>query len=178
MASDAINEMETLINQLDERLKKAFENMHQGFPHQTLERFLKAQEGNIAKANKMFLDCLNWRVQNDIGNILAKPIEPREAYNAIRDSLLVGMSGYCKKGLPVFAFGLGLSTFDKASVDKYVQSHIQINEYRDRVLLPAATKKHGRYIGSCLKVFDMTGLKLSSLSRIKMFADFVYNSYC
>jgi len=141
MASDAINELETLIHQMDERLRKTFENMHQGFPHQTLERFLKAREGNIAKAHKMFLDCLNWRVQNDIDNILAKSIEPREAYNAIRESQLVGMSGYCKKGLPVFAFGLGLSTFDKASVDKYVQSHIQINEYRDRVILVSDAKR-------------------------------------
>jgi hypothetical protein len=45
------------------------------------------------------------------------------------------MSGYTKEGLPVFAIGVGLSTFDKASVHYYVQSHIQINEYRDRVLL-------------------------------------------
>lgn len=72
------------------------------------------------------------------------------------------------QGLPVFAIGAGLSTFDKASVSLiiqkgkgvllflkhylllyhkpyqtfvslqvhyYVQSHIQVNEYRDRVIL-------------------------------------------
>ncbi|KAG9144128.1 hypothetical protein Leryth_013772 [Lithospermum erythrorhizon] len=42
------------------------------------------------------------------------------------------------------------------------QSHIQMNEYRDRVVLPDATKKHGRHIGTCIKVLDMTGLKLSA----------------
>ncbi|RWW29350.1 hypothetical protein GW17_00006125 [Ensete ventricosum] len=75
-------------------------------------------------------------------------------------------------GLPVFAIGVGLSTLDKASVNHYVQSHIQINEYRDRVILvsvnPAATKKYGRHIGKCVKVLDMTGLKLSALSHIKV----------
>ncbi|KAG1364309.1 putative Phosphatidylinositol/phosphatidylcholine transfer protein SFH6 [Cocos nucifera] len=72
------------------------------------------------------------------------------------------------QGQPVFAIGVGLSTLDKASVHYYVQSHIQINEYRDRVVLPAATQKYGRYIGTCLKVLDMTGLKLSALSQIKL----------
>ncbi|XP_024032400.1 SEC14 cytosolic factor-like, partial [Morus notabilis] len=50
----------------------------------------------------------------------------------------------------------------------YVQSHIQINEYRDRVILPAASKKYGRPITTCVKVLDMTGLKLSALSQIKL----------
>ncbi|KAI3995155.1 hypothetical protein MKX01_031957, partial [Papaver californicum] len=63
-----------------------------------------------------------------------------------------------------FAIGLGKSTFDKAFVHYYVQSYIQINEYRDRVVLPNVTKKFGRRIGTCVKVLDMTGLKLSSLN--------------
>ncbi|THU59210.1 hypothetical protein C4D60_Mb03t22570 [Musa balbisiana] len=71
-------------------------------------------------------------------------------------------------GFPVFAIGAGLSTFDKASVRDYVQSHIQINEYRDRVILPAASKKYGRHVGTCYKILDMTGLKFSSLSQIKL----------
>ncbi|KAH9798268.1 CRAL-TRIO domain-containing protein [Citrus sinensis] len=83
-----------------------------------------------------------------------KPIVPTELYRAVRDSQLIGMSG--------------LSTFDKASVHCYVQSHIQINEYRDRVILPSASAKHGRPITTCVKVLDMTGLKLSALSQIKV----------
>lgn len=166
--SDAIKQMKALMDEADESLRKAFQTMHQGYVHQTLERFLKAREGNVQKANKMLLDCLNWRVQNDIDKILAKPIEPREVYNAVRVSQLMGMTGYCKKGRPVFAIGVGLSGYDKASADKYVQSHIQINEYRDQVLLPNASKKYGSYIGPCLKVLDMTGLKLSALNRIKI----------
>jgi hypothetical protein len=69
-------------------------------------------------------------------------------------------------------------------VDKYVHSHIQINEYRDRVLLvsqwlsrnkswgcsvqPEISEKKGHYVGSCLKILDMTGLKLSAFSRLKI----------
>lgn len=81
---------------------------------------------------------------------------------------LTEIYSFClQQGLPVFAIGVGLSTFDKASVrlfynipflqllldlklhkrvlwfilmyllqvNYYVQSHIQINEYRDRVIL-------------------------------------------
>ncbi|KAK8545771.1 hypothetical protein V6N13_067035 [Hibiscus sabdariffa] len=86
----------------------------------------------------------------------------------MRDSQLVGLSGYSKEGLPVLAIGVGLSTYNKASVNYYVQSHIQMNEYRDCVVLPAATEKYGRHISTCLKVLDMTGLKLSALHQIKL----------
>ncbi|KAG6768871.1 hypothetical protein POTOM_024483 [Populus tomentosa] len=114
------------------------------------------------------VDCLHWRVQNEIDNILTKPINPADLYRAVRDSQLIGMSGYSREGLPVFAHGVGLSTFDKASVHYYVQSHIQINEYRDRIVLPTASKKYGRPITTCVKVLDMTGLKLSALNQIKV----------
>ncbi|KAG5550967.1 hypothetical protein RHGRI_009403 [Rhododendron griersonianum] len=154
--------------QVDEPLKTTFKNMHQGYPKETLMRFLKAREGDVSKAHKMLLDCLNWRIQNEIDAILGKPIVPTEFYRAVRDSQLIGMSGYSKEGLPVIAIGAGLSTFDKASINYYVQSHIQMNEYRDRVLFPSAMKKFGRHISTCVKVLDMTGLKLSSLNQIKL----------
>ncbi|XP_038688891.1 SEC14 cytosolic factor-like isoform X2 [Tripterygium wilfordii] len=167
-SQEAINQFRVLIDQVEEPLKRTFQNVHQGYPTETLERFLKARESNVAKAHKMLVDCLNWRVQNEIDNILTKPIVPTDLYRAVRESQLVGMSGYSKEGLPVFAVGVGLSTFDKASVHYYVQSHIQINEYRDRVVLPSASKKCGRPITTCVKVLDMTGLKLSALSQIKL----------
>ncbi|MQL67983.1 hypothetical protein Taro_000244 [Colocasia esculenta] len=206
-SQEAIKQLRALIDQVDERLQGTFQNMHQGYPNETLVRFLKAREWNVSKAHKMLLDCLNWRIENEIDNILSKPIVPTDLYRAVRESQLIGLSGYSKewgfvpplgvhkyfvymsvddgvfvppsdvtryggyinvrdRGFPVFAVGVGLSTFDKASVNYYVQSHIQINEFRDRV--PAATKKHGRHIGTCLKVLDMTGLKISALSQIKL----------
>ncbi|RDX89517.1 Phosphatidylinositol/phosphatidylcholine transfer protein SFH2, partial [Mucuna pruriens] len=144
------------------------QNVHQGHVTENLMRFLKARDWDPSKAHKMLVDCLNWRVQNEIDNILSKPIVPADLYRAVRDSQLIGLTGYSKEGLPVFAMGVGLSTFDKASVHYYVQSHIQINEYRDRIILPSASKKHGRPITTCIKVLDMTGLKLSALSQIKL----------
>ncbi|OAY55286.1 SEC14 cytosolic factor [Manihot esculenta] len=165
---EAIKQFQSLMDQIDQPLKDTFQNMHQGYPNETLLRFLKAREWNVSKAHKMLIDCLQWRIQNEIDNILAKPIIPVDLYRAIRDSQLVGLSGYTKEGLPVVAVGVGLSTFDKASVNYYVQSHIQINEYRDRVILPAASKKYGRHISTCVKVLDMTGLKLSALNQVKL----------
>lgn len=165
---DAIKQFHTLMEEADEPLKKTFQNMHQGYPSETFVRFLKARGWNVDKAHQMLIDCLNWRVQNEIDNILAKPIAPAELYREVRDSQLVGMSGYSKEGLPVIAIGVGRSTFDKASVHYYVQSHIQMNEYRDRVMLPLASQKFGRHISTCIKVLDMTGLKLSSLNQIKL----------
>ncbi|KAK7292497.1 hypothetical protein RIF29_08278 [Crotalaria pallida] len=170
---DAINELKALfmaqvVEEEEEPLLTTFKNVHQEHVTETLVRFLKAREWNPSNAYQMLVDCLNWRVQNQIDNILSKPIIPPDLYRAVRDSQLIGLSGYSREGLPVFAIGVGLSTFDKASVHYYVQSHIQINEYRDRVILPSASKKHRRPITTCVKVLDMTGLKLSALNQIKL----------
>ncbi|KAG6573564.1 Phosphatidylinositol/phosphatidylcholine transfer protein SFH2, partial [Cucurbita argyrosperma subsp. sororia] len=167
-SQEAIRQLQALMDHVEERLMCTFQNVHQGYLAETLERFLKARDWNVSKAYKMLLDCLNWRVENEIDMMLTKPIIPVDVYRAVRDSQLIGLSGYSREGLPVFAIGVGLSTFDKASVNYYVQSHIQINEYRDRVILPSASKKYGRPITTCVKVLDMTGLKLSSLSQIKL----------
>ncbi|XP_004295191.1 PREDICTED: SEC14 cytosolic factor-like [Fragaria vesca subsp. vesca] len=165
---EAIKQFQLLMEEVDEPLKNTFENVHQGYPDETFVRFLKARDWNVGKAHKMLVDCLQWRIDSEIDNILAKPIIPTDLYRAVRDSQLLGLSGYSKEGLPVIAVGVGLSTYDKASVNYYVQSHIQMNEYRDRVVLPSATKKYGKYIGTCVKVLDMTGLRLSALNHIKL----------
>ncbi|KAL5737338.1 hypothetical protein ACOSP7_030099 [Xanthoceras sorbifolium] len=165
---EAIKQFQSVMEDVDDSLKETFENMHQGYITETLVRFLKARDWNVSKAHKMLIDCLHWRVENKIDNILEKPILPTDLYRAVRDSQLVGLSGYSKEGLPVVAIGVGLSTFDKASAHYYVQSHIQMNEYRDCVILPSASKKYGRPISTCLKVLDMTGLKLSALNQIKL----------
>ncbi|CAI9259288.1 unnamed protein product [Lactuca saligna] len=168
ISQDVIKEFENMMESIDEPLKITFENLHQGYPTEALIRFLKARDANVPRAHKMLVDCLSWRIQNEIDNILSKPIVPADFYRGVRDSQLLGMSGYTKEGRPVFAVGVGLSTYDNASIHYYVQSHIQINEYRDRILLPAATKKFDRHISTCVKVLDMTGLKISQLSQLKL----------
>ncbi|KAK9159886.1 hypothetical protein Syun_006227 [Stephania yunnanensis] len=90
----------------EKRKNAAQENVHQGYPPQTLVRFLKAREWSVPKAHKMLMDCLNWRIQNEIDNILAKPIIPTDIYRAVRDSQLLGLSGFSKEGVPVFAIGV------------------------------------------------------------------------
>ncbi|KAL7130776.1 hypothetical protein ABFS83_13G156100 [Erythranthe nasuta] len=168
ITEEIIKQFQIQMEKIDGLLKKSYQNVHAGNPRESLLRFLNARDGNLFDAHKMLTDTLNWRIENEIDNILAKPIIPSDVYRAIRDSQLIGMSGYTKEGLPVIAVGVGLSTYDKASIHYYVQSHIQINEYRDRVILPSATKKYGRYIGTCIKILDMTGLRLSALNQIKL----------
>ncbi|KAG8094751.1 hypothetical protein GUJ93_ZPchr0012g20341 [Zizania palustris] len=164
----AVEQLTRLLDQAEEPLKQTFQNVHQGYPAEALVRFLKAREWHVLKARDMLVDSLNWRIQNEIDSILEKPIIPVDLYRSIRETQLVGLSGYSKEGIPVFSIGVGLSTYDKASVHYYVQSHIQINEYRDRIILPMVTKKFGRPISTCIKVLDMTGLKLSALNQIKV----------
>jgi hypothetical protein len=44
--------------------------VHQGYPTDTLVRFLKAREWHVSKACDMLVDSLNWRIQNEIDSIL------------------------------------------------------------------------------------------------------------
>ncbi|KAI4321725.1 hypothetical protein MLD38_035073 [Melastoma candidum] len=167
-SQEAVRQLQSLMREVDGPLKDTFQNVHQGYPLENMVRFLKAREWNVEKAHKMLMDSLQWRVENGIDNILTKPIIPNDLYRAVRDSQLVGVSGYTKQGLPVIAIGVGHSSYDKASVNYYIQSHIQMNEYRDRVVLPQASKKQGRYIGTCVKILDMTGLRFSQLNQIQL----------
>ncbi|XP_047943935.1 SEC14 cytosolic factor-like [Salvia hispanica] len=168
ITEEMIKEFQAQIEQIDEPLKKSFLNIHNGYERETLVRFITAREGSVSDAYNMLIECLNWRIQNGIDDILAKPINPSDVYRAIRDTQLVGVCGHTKEGLPVISIGVGLSTYDKASIHYYVQSHIQMNEYRDRVELPSASKQYGRYIGTCVKVLDMTGLRFSALNQMKL----------
>ncbi|AQK60003.1 Sec14p-like phosphatidylinositol transfer family protein [Zea mays] len=155
------------------------------------------------------LSLLMEQVEAPLKRSFQRPIVPVDLYRSIRDSQLIGLSGYTKEltghclvimvcriiviaiffflcsnifflcfchwqGLPIFGIGVGHSTYDKASVHYYVQSHIQINEYRDRIILPRLTQQFGRPVTSCIKVLDMTGLKLSALSQIKVLDDLNY----
>uniref|UniRef100_A0A453KIS5 CRAL/TRIO N-terminal domain-containing protein n=1 Tax=Aegilops tauschii subsp. strangulata TaxID=200361 RepID=A0A453KIS5_AEGTS len=96
-SEEAIKQFSVLMEQLEEPLKTTFQNVHQGYPRGTLLRFLKAREWNVPKAYKMLMDCLNWRLQNEIDSVLAKPILPADLYRSIRDTLLVGLTGYSKQ---------------------------------------------------------------------------------
>ncbi|CAL4970761.1 unnamed protein product [Urochloa decumbens] len=115
-SEDAVKQLSLLMEQVEAPLKRSFQNVHQGYPKETMMRFLKAREWNVSKAHKMIVDSLNWRIQNEIDTVLERPIVPVDLYRSIRDSQLVGLSGYTKEGLPVFAIGVGHSTYDKASM--------------------------------------------------------------
>ncbi|KAI3965810.1 hypothetical protein MKX01_010767 [Papaver californicum] len=160
------------LNSTEDHLEP-FNGIHQGFIDEALVIFLKARDWNVAKARKMLVDFLNWSITNEIDSILTRNLGfSADWVHDQEKALLIFSSNFTfTQGLPIFAIGVGQMTFDKAFVHYYVQSHIQINEYRDRVVLllmyPNMTKKFGRHIGTCVKVLDMTGLKLSALSQIK-----------
>jgi hypothetical protein len=123
---EAVKQLRALMEDVDDSLRESYRNIHQGYPTENLLRFLKARDGNVQKAHKMLLECLEWRTQNEIDKILTKPIVPVDLYRGIRDTQLVGVSGYSKEGLPVIAIGVGLSTYDKASVS--ISIHLPLRD--------------------------------------------------
>ncbi|KAH0854992.1 hypothetical protein HID58_024520 [Brassica napus] len=113
----------------------------------------------------LLLDCLEWRTQNEIDSILTVSFEPIVPVSLQRNQRLPACrssSGYSKEGSLSIAIGVGLSTYDKAS------SHIQMNEYRDRVGFAICYKETGTTYLHLFENLDMSGLKLSALSQIKL----------
>ncbi|KAH7279711.1 hypothetical protein KP509_37G032700 [Ceratopteris richardii] len=166
---EAIRELTVAVDQEGNKLLvEAYKNMHGGHPVEVASRFLKARENDVSRALQMILDSLQWRIIDDIDNVLSRPIEPKDTYDAIRESIPIGMTGFCRKGRPVFVIGVGSNGLDKFPPHMYVQSHIQINEYRDKVILPNSSRRMGYFVGTCLKIFDMTNLRISTLSDIKI----------
>ncbi|KAJ0101665.1 hypothetical protein Patl1_03886 [Pistacia atlantica] len=102
-------------------------------------------QGKQTETLVRFLKARDWNVSKAHK---MRPIIPAELYRSVQGSRLIGLSGYSKEGLPVIAVGVGLSTYDKAS--------------------PAALKKYDQHMSTCLKILDMTGLKLSALNQIKL----------
>ncbi|KAH7279710.1 hypothetical protein KP509_37G032700 [Ceratopteris richardii] len=142
---EAIRELTVAVDQATEGNKllvEAYKNMHGGHPVEVASRFLKARENDVSRALQMILDSLQWRIIDDIDNVLS--------------------------GRPVFVIGVGSNGLDKFPPHMYVQSHIQINEYRDKVILPNSSRRMGYFVGTCLKIFDMTNLRISTLSDIKI----------
>uniref|UniRef100_A0A804RBI6 CRAL/TRIO N-terminal domain-containing protein n=1 Tax=Zea mays TaxID=4577 RepID=A0A804RBI6_MAIZE len=97
-------------------------NMHQGYPKETLVRFLKAREWNVAKAHKMIVECLNWRIQNEIDSVLEILLYNFDGGTICSVVILKEWLGIHRvaaaeisKGLPIFGIGVGHSTYDKAS---------------------------------------------------------------
>ncbi|KAL0407181.1 UNVERIFIED_CONTAM: SEC14 cytosolic factor [Sesamum latifolium] len=147
---ESINQFEALMEEVDESLKRTFQNVHQGYPREPLTRFLKAREGNVTKAHKMLVDCLNWRVQNDIDDMLAKPIVPEELYRAIRDSQLIGLS-------------VTHMSFKRFNYATFMSKHQAFTVHR-----ACCDQKERKHVSKCIKVLDMTGLKFSALNQIKL----------
>ncbi|XP_073039443.1 uncharacterized protein [Primulina eburnea] len=108
---------EEMINQLQSHVEKR--NIDHRHESETLVRYFKSKGW----------ECFGCTSNGLLLFIQLQPIDTH-MYTSIRESQLVGISGYSKE--------------------------------------PSATKKYGRYIGTCIKISDMTGLKLSALSKIKM----------
>uniref|UniRef100_A0A804RE94 CRAL/TRIO N-terminal domain-containing protein n=1 Tax=Zea mays TaxID=4577 RepID=A0A804RE94_MAIZE len=130
----------------------SLENMHQGYPKETLVRFLKAREWNVAKAHKMIVECLNWRIQNEIDSVLERPIAPVDLYKSIRDSQLIGLSRYTKEIL--------LYNFDGGTICSVVILKEWLGIHR------VAAAEISKAIATA-KIIKVPGLKLSALSQIK-----------
>ena len=138
-------------------------------------RFLSAQNGKAAKAEKMLRGVIEWRSGLDLeGKMRAWRGIPNET----KDSTFEGyQSGWYTAetaiGCPVYiertgALNLG-EVLKHVSADDIVDHHLRVMEWMLRVLLPAMAKREGTPApDKVINLLDMKGLSMRVLGRASM----------
>eukprot|EP00629_Pelagomonadales_sp_RCC1024_P000618 CAMPEP_0119278770 /NCGR_PEP_ID=MMETSP1329-20130426/19683_1 /TAXON_ID=114041 /ORGANISM="Genus nov. species nov., Strain RCC1024" /LENGTH=546 /DNA_ID=CAMNT_0007279297 /DNA_START=120 /DNA_END=1756 /DNA_ORIENTATION=- len=137
----------------------------------SLVRFLRARDGNVAKAEKMLRDHGAWRVKSDFAAVVARPPGPEEA--VIRKYWPDGMMGPNSSGVPVQLIRIGAADLPgiqrEVGGKRWVEFCAALNEklFAD---LRAISEKTGKLETSCDLIMDMQGLGLRHAKGVPIFS--------
>jgi len=135
----------------------------------TLLRFIRARKLNIDDTAKMISDCVRWRQEAGVRQLLISPMsqDKMEVIRRYRPSSYVGFD---KQGRPVFVDRPGIINYDKIwaaglTDDDILRFHISEMEYMGRILLTQASKLKGHTVDSVTVIMDMSGLSMRHFTK-------------
>lgn len=146
-----------------------------GTDDETLLRFLRARKFDLKAAKKMIKDCQEWRQTVEGVGIdeLYRRIDPFDypEREAVFDCWPMWFHKTDKKGRPlnIQCFGgMNLSKLYKhCTPEKHWQTILVNAESLPREILPAASRKAGKPIGSVFVIVDLKGFGLSQFWQMK-----------
>ncbi|KAF8073686.1 CRAL-TRIO domain-containing protein [Lyophyllum atratum] len=149
-----------------------------GTDDETLLRFLRARRFDLKAAKKMLKDCQEWRrTVEGIGiDELYKRIDPFDypEREAVFDCWPMWFHKTDKKGRPLnihFFSGMDLPKLYKVCTpEKHWQTVLVNAESLPREILPGATRKAGKRIGSVFVIVDLEGFGLAQFWQMKSLA--------
>ncbi|KAF8158167.1 CRAL-TRIO domain-containing protein [Crassisporium funariophilum] len=149
-----------------------------GTDDETLLRFLRARKFDLAQSKKMLKDCQHWRKTVEGVGIdeLYRRIDPFDypEREAVFDCWPMWFHKTDKQGRPLnihFFGGMDLNKLYKSCTpEKHWQTVIVNAESLAREVLPAAARKAGKPIGTCLVIVDLQGFGLGAFWQMKSLA--------
>mmetsp|Transcript_39293 Transcript_39293/g.116925 ORF Transcript_39293/g.116925 Transcript_39293/m.116925 type:complete len:317 (-) Transcript_39293:625-1575(-) len=136
-----------------------------------LRRFLAARNFDVDAAHKMWEDTCRWRREFGADAMLDKDVLEPERKKRLLGLFPHGLHGVDKEGRPVLVYQLGetklsavLSEFDELTLQRV---HVQLFEFIMRVAMPAASLAAGHHIDKICTIFDIKGLSMWDMTKIK-----------
>lgn len=160
-------EENALLDQYRKNIERATgKPLHPRFDKHYLQRFMRARQHDLHKAEKMFLDHLAWRKDFGTDTILDDFV-----YNE-RDSFLAlypqGYHKVDKSGRPIYVQHLGQINLkalkNVTTEERMIKYHVQEYERALKYIFPACSKVRGHYISQTLAILDLKGVGLRHLN--------------
>lgn len=135
-----------------------------------LERFLLARDCKVEDALKMVKDSVQWRTANAVDASLDEPL-PVDQAQIIGKLYPSYFCGFDKMGNIIYLEHTAAIDFKKiyktCGEDAMIKAHIQLQEFQNKVMYGAATKRAGGELRMKMtNIMDMRGLSISMLTSI------------
>jgi hypothetical protein len=151
-----------------EQKLQEFKQKQSGYDDDTLLRFLRARNFDLALTSKMFDEYVEWRQREGIDTILDDFVFPE--YELVRQNYPRFYFKTDKFGRPVYIERLGHVKFDKLQTvttsERMVRYHVYEYEKLIRYRFKACSVKSARTIEQSTTILDLTGVYLSTFSSV------------
>ncbi|KAF5840360.1 CRAL-TRIO domain-containing protein, partial [Dunaliella salina] len=134
-----------------------------------LRRFLKARQWDVAGAQQMWMDMLEFRALYNVDRILTDfQFTEREEF---LDAYPHGLHKVDRKFRPVMVYKFGAVDLDRLKAvttdERITLFHIQEYERIMNGVLPACSLASGHYVEQLFTLIDVAGLKMKDMMRVK-----------
>ncbi|EAR98487.2 CRAL/TRIO, amine-terminal domain protein (macronuclear) [Tetrahymena thermophila SB210] len=131
-----------------------------------LLRFLRARKFDLVKTEKMFSDFLDWRIKNDVQNIM------KFSFNELAEVRHHYPHGYHKTdklGRPIYIERIGMlkltQLFQVTTEERLIKYYIQSYEILLNRIFPTCSQAIGHRVDQTVTILDLKGIPMKMLSK-------------
>ncbi|XP_011031870.1 PREDICTED: phosphatidylinositol/phosphatidylcholine transfer protein SFH11 isoform X2 [Populus euphratica] len=156
---------EQLVDSLREQLFAEGHLMERQTDYHSLLRFLRMSDFDLSKAKDKFVQCLRWREEYGVDEILKE--FKFEEYAEVKKCYPHGYHGVDRNGRPIYIERIGMvdlnALLQATTVDRFVRYHVSELEKTLNIRFPACSIAAKRHIASITSILDVKGVTLNRL---------------